>query len=408
MAEINKRGTNWTVRWWERDAAGRNRRRRRSFPRKSQATAYKHQVEAEKARVAAGLIAPPMEPRTLADVVAHLEAGHWRELTSADSYRSAWRVHIEPVLGQIVLKDITTERVELFANGLVGMKPKTKKNLLTILRLILRRAWKLGWLAILPSVEMPRVDEQEMQFLGSMDEVLELVAAARIEGAGKAGANSEPADMRAAREGRGLGLAALYATAAMTGMRAGELAGLRRRDINFARRQIQVARAYDGRRTKSGKVRHIPLMDALAPILRRWLSHSPLDVVFPTERGTPMQPSDRRFQEVFHRTLRRAGLPRIRFHDLRHSFAALWLGGGGDIYKLCRILGHSSVKVTERYSHLARDAWAAEYGRLGPPGAPPSPPTVPAATEIPLIPANDAPAVQASTWPSRRSGIDPE
>jgi integrase len=402
MAEVTRRGKSFTVRWWEEDARGCRRRRRRSFPRKSQATAYAHQVEAEKARVAAGLIAAPVDPRTLADVVAHLEAGRWQELASANSYRSAWRVHIEPVLGHVVLKDITTERVELFAHGLRGMKPKTKKNLLAILRAILRRAWKLGWLVVLPYVEMPRVDQEEMEFLGSLDEVHRLIEAAEIEGAGKPSSEKEPADKALARRTRGLGLAALYATAAMTGMRAGELAGLRRRDIDFERRQIQVARAYDGRRTKSGRVRYIPLMDALAPTLRRWLATNPMDVVFPTERGTPMQPSDRRFQEAFHRTLRRAGLPRIRFHDLRHSFAALWLGGGGDIYKLSRILGHSSVQVTERYSHLARDAWTAEYGRLG--SSESTLPEPPASVAALYAPANSAPMLTSAAPLERGSG----
>lgn len=393
MAEIKKRGRSWTVRWWEEDDRGARRRRRRSFPRKGQATAFAHQVEAEKARVAAGLVAAPMEPKRLADVVEHLEAGRWKELTSANTLRGVWRNHIEPALGHLVLKDITTERVERFGAGLTGMKPKTKKNILAILRSLLRKAWKLSWLPLLPHVEMPRINEEEMSFLGSLEEVAALMEAARVVEAG-VDLDEEQRPERELLEDEGLRLATLYGTAAMTGMRAGELAGLRRRDIDFKRRQITVARTYTDRPTKSRRIRHIPLLDALVPLLRRWLASNPLDVVFPTDRGTPMQPSDRRFQEHFHKALAIAKLPRMRFHDLRHTFAALWLGAGGDIYRLCRILGHSSVQVTERYSHLARDAWASELGRLGQ-GPTESPPPPPPADPLAVPAAND-PAIDSS------------
>jgi integrase/recombinase XerD len=55
----------------------------------------------------------------------------------------------------------------------------------------------------------------------------------------------------------------------------------------------------------------------------------------------------------------------MRLHDLRHSFASLFLLDGGDIFKLSKILGHSSVAITERtYAHLRPDAYEADYGRV--------------------------------------------
>jgi len=85
--------------------------------------------------------------------------------------------------------------------------------------------------------------------------------------------------------------------------------------------------------------------------------------------------SDRAFQEVLHRVLVRAGFPKIErkgktrhyisFHDFRHTFASHWMMSGGDIYKLKDMLGHKSVTMTERYSHLAPQAFAGDYGRLG-------------------------------------------
>jgi integrase len=68
----------------------------------------------------------------------------------------------------------------------------------------------------------------------------------------------------------------------------------------------------------------------------------------------------------FKRAVLRAGLdPALSPHDLRHTFASRYLANGGDIFKLSRILGHSSVAVTEKtYAHLKPDAHAAGYGRV--------------------------------------------
>lgn len=61
----------------------------------------------------------------------------------------------------------------------------------------------------------------------------------------------------------------------------------------------------------------------------------------------------------------RAGVPKkLRLHDLRHTFAGLFLASGGDIFKLSKILGHSSVAITQQvYAHLHPDAFAEDYNR---------------------------------------------
>jgi integrase len=86
-------------------------------------------------------------------------------------------------------------------------------------------------------------------------------------------------------------------------------------------------------------------------------------------------PSSRIFQEVLHRVLDAAGFgtvqrngkerPYVRFHDLRHTFASLWVMKGGDVFRLQRILGHGSITMTQRYAHLAPDAFKDDYARLG-------------------------------------------
>ncbi|HEU5098204.1 MAG TPA: tyrosine-type recombinase/integrase, partial [Roseiflexaceae bacterium] len=69
------------------------------------------------------------------------------------------------------------------------------------------------------------------------------------------------------------------------------------------------------------------------------------------ENGTPLSHSnvDRQFDAL----LRRAKLPDIRFHDMRHTYAALSIAAGVDLYTLSRRMGHSSITVTaDRYGHL--------------------------------------------------------
>ena len=56
---------------------------------------------------------------------------------------------------------------------------------------------------------------------------------------------------------------------------------------------------------------------------------------------------------------------RITFHDLRHTFASHWVMHGGDLYRLQKILGHKSVQMTQRYAHLAPEAFKQDWGRLG-------------------------------------------
>ena len=68
----------------------------------------------------------------------------------------------------------------------------------------------------------------------------------------------------------------------------------------------------------------------------------------------------------FKQAVARAGFSKaLRFHDLRHMFASHWVLDGGDIFRLSKILGHSSVVVTQKvYAHLAPEAWEHDYRRV--------------------------------------------
>jgi integrase len=191
------------------------------------------------------------------------------------------------------------------------------------------------------------------------------------------------------------GIRELVAVAVLTGMRLDELVHLRWADVDIERRLIAVHRGRHGT-TKSGKARYIPILDALLPFLRSLaLNRDGATLVFPGRKGKVRTKPGIRFP--FKQAAARAGLSKkLRFHDLRHTFASHWVLEGGDIFRLSKILGHSSVTVTQNvYAHLAPEAWEQDYHRLA--FTLPSEGTVYALTK--RKPANDAAA--AATSPDR-------
>lgn len=360
MATPTKQRGKWRIRWI--DHAG-NRRSEVYADRKQAVLALKgHELDAGTIR--AGLKDAPPPEKAVGDAVDYWEQHRAPHKRSASKDESIIRCHIRPSLGHLPLGDLTVEHLDRFKGALLGkLSAKTAHNILTLTLSMLRVAVDLGWLVKVPPLRKPKLFEQDYQFL--TDEERDRFLHAALE--------------------EGVSVHAFYCTALFTGLRFGELCGLQWKDINFDRRQITVGRSYD-KPTKSGKVRRVPIFDPLLPVLREHKLRTPGPLVFPTSEGTMRQPSDRISQEVFIRVLDCAGFPRretkgggsrgyIRFHDLRHSFASSWAASGGDMFRLQRMLGHASITVTMRYSHLAPDAFAADLGRLGQ-AAPTTLPTV--------------------------------
>ncbi len=162
----------------------------------------------------------------------------------------------------------------------------------------------------------------------------------------------------------------MVAAALLAGLRKGELYGLRWCDIAFDAGRIDVHRSYLGL-PKGGKSRHLPLHPHLAAILQRWRNECPA-----TEEGLVFPVEDRRSGR--HRTgrrdetrdlaelLRAAGchVPLKPWHCLRHTFASHFMMAGGNILTLQKLLGHSDLKMTMVYAHLAPDFLATEVARL--------------------------------------------
>lgn len=140
------------------------------------------------------------------------------------------------------------------------------------------------------------------------------------------------------------------------GLRRGEALGLRMRDVDLSRNTLMVA----GHRAKSGQTRHVPMNPALAATMRDFIkAHRLADL--PDARLFEV----RSIRRSWSRLMKQAGLDaEVTPHVLRHSFASHLVMSGAPIRTVQSLLGHSTVALTERYSHLAPEHMQAAVDRL--------------------------------------------
>ncbi len=257
-------------------------------------------------------------------------------------YRNAIKVHLLPVFGSMKLEDITVQEIERWRAGVSSVRVqrelsnKTKNNLLVLMHAIFRHAVKLYGL---PANPVANVDRFRVRSSGdiqvfSPEEVWALVRAAKSE-----------AD------------AAIFLTAAFTGLRRGEVLGLRWRDVDFTGSTIRVRASYAaGHLTtpKSGKVRAVPMApdvaSALAKLGDRKRCTGDDDFVFAGEAGLPLDGDA--LSSRYRDALGRAGLRPLRFHDLRHTFGTRMIAKA-DIRRVQEWMGHADIQTTMKYLHYA-------------------------------------------------------
>ena len=166
------------------------------------------------------------------------------------------------------------------------------------------------------------------------------------------------------QEARDSGVYELYYLDLATGLRRGELLGLKWTDIDLDRGVLKIQRAIS---RQNGKVVEAPLKtknayrtlplsaDAISVLKMQKCRVGNSEWVFPSPTGGPMSPDS--VLHMLQRVLKRAGLPRIRFHDLRHTFATMALQNGVDVKTVSSMLGHYSAGFTlDTYAHVTTDA----------------------------------------------------
>jgi integrase len=268
-------------------------------------------------------------------------------------YRSYVHIHVLPALGKVQLSRLTAQHLQqLYAQKLAaGLSSTTVHHLHAVLHKALHNAVRLGLVQrnVADLVDRPRQRHVELAYL-SPEQAQRLLATAV-----------------------GDRLEALYVLALTTGMREGELLALRWHDVDLAAATLQVRatlQCLGGRlelaEPKSARSRRRIALSAVAvtALQGHWerqqaerqllgpVWDTASDLVFPNSIGKPINPSNLVCRE-FHPLLKKAGLPRMRFHDLRHTAASLLLNRGVNIKVVSEMLGHADVSMTLRvYAHV--------------------------------------------------------
>lgn len=135
-----------------------------------------------------------------------------------------------------------------------------------------------------------------------------------------------------------------------TGMRRGELLGLKWSDVSHNRRVISLAL------TKNGTSRDVPLSQRAFDALMDWKSYADVDqaIVFPMKAGS--------LEQAWYRLLARVGITGLRFHDLRHEGVSRLFERGLNVIEVSSISGHREMRMLKRYTHLAADDLVARLG----------------------------------------------
>ena len=284
--------------------------------------------------------------------------------TTYESYERLIRLHLVPTLGRLKLKNLTTTHVRgLYREKLDnGLSPTSVQRVHALLHKALKQAVHDGLVPrnITETVKAPRQSRKEISTL-TREQARHFLNTAK-----------------------GDRLAALYLLAIHTGLRQGELLGLKWNDVDLDRGTLQVRRILSAAKEgptfttpKSNKGRSVRLTTQAVQALRdhrtrqaeeklkhdgSWQDQS---LVFTTLVGTPLNRHNV-FSRSFKPLLRDAGLPAIPFHGLRHSFATLMLAGGEHPKVVQEMMGHSGIRVTmDFYSHVLPDMQREAVDRLG-------------------------------------------
>ena len=276
--------------------------------------------------------------------------------SSHQTYKGYIDNHIKPNIGNIPLEKLTTMDLQKFYRKLLtkgrieriesreqpkGLSAKTVRNINQVISSAMDLAVAQKIIPANPTnaCELPKVEHQEMQTIPA--EQLQAFLA----------------------EARATGVYEMYYIELATGLRRGELLGLKWTDIDWKNGIIKVRRQVarvDGQiveaplKTKNS-YRTVTISQQAIEVLKEQKRKTNDQYVFPSPNGGPISPDS--VNNMLKRVLERAGIPKVRFHDLRHTFATIALQNGVDIKTVSGMLGHFSAGFTlDTYAHVTTSA----------------------------------------------------
>lgn len=330
------------------DQAGQ--RRLKTFATRKAADQW---LVAARHEVAAGIHAPASASITVAEAadlwLQQCEADELERAT-VDFYRSHTR-HIKELLGRVRLADLTPTRIPAFRNDLIasGKSPVLARKIMVSLGTLLGHAQSIGKVARNVVHEQPRKRRNDGRHKKKLQAGVDL---------------PDKAELRAMLGAASGWFRPMFILAVFTGLRASELRGLMRADVDLDRAEVTVRQRADkynaiGSPKSAASRRTVPLPPIVVNTLREWfLAHPGEGLCFPTDLGRP------RAINTLHTSglaplQRAAGImgpgrkPKYGMHALRHAAASLFIEQGFSPKKVQELMGHSAIAMTfDVYGHL--------------------------------------------------------
>lgn len=335
---------------------GTRTRKTKLFTTKRQAEAWIREIEEQLVAVATG--AAPPETITVAELVERWLVARARELRpkTIEGYEHTVNRHLLPHLGHIEVRELTPYHVQSWIDELAaaGVGATTLGHAVKRLRSALDGAVRLGLVstnaARLASAPSP---QKSTYAILTKEQVEQLLAVAETD-------HFHP----------------LWHLLALAGLRRGEALGLRWRDVDLGKREIHVKQTVEvvrsrpviGKPKTKSAIRTIAIPEMLVTALRQHKDRQTFhatsmrtgpfadlyldrDLVICTETGGPHNPAN--IYDHLSAMLEKASLPRVRVHDLRHTYASHLIADGVPLPVVAKQLGHASPAITMQvYAHM--------------------------------------------------------
>ena len=342
MACITKRRGRYVIDYYD----NQGKRKRKTLKKGTTKTESKDILRDIEDRLSRGTYIPESKIPTFAEV-----ASDWLKYKRPNLRASTWanyegytRNHFND-LDPVKINRITTANIEKFVTDRQnqGMHIKTLRRILMTVGQIMAYAVRHKYIDSNPvrDAERPKSQGNEKK------QIIRILS---------------PAEIKALLEAeQNLKYKTLFMLAIFSGARQGELLGLKWPDVDWKNNQIHIQRTYNNKAWYDTKTetsnRKIDIGPATITALKKWKLPCPiseLDLIFPNEAGNPIN-HDNMCRRYFKPALKKAGLGKVRFHDLRHTYASLLIEQGENIKYIQTQLGHSNPTMTLNvYAHLMR------------------------------------------------------
>lgn len=248
---------------------------------------------------------------------------------SWDRDEELFRLRIEKVFGHRRLDQITRQQIQAFHTALSaeGLSAASANHHIKLLKHSLNLAVDWGMLESNPARRVPMLHEDN-----KIENYLDDAQLERL--------------LNVLRSDENVAVCQIALFLLSTGCRLNEALSAKWTDVDIENQVLRIRAS----NSKSKKVRSIPLNESALSVLESLHTETDFEYLFVNRRtGKPYVA----IAKVWDRLRKKAGLPHLRLHDLRHSFASFLVNAGRTLYEVQQILGHSDAKVTQRYAHLS-------------------------------------------------------